>query len=335
MPRVWYIIGEGVSGMKIYVWGTGCGVDAVIGKAVGLEDVAAFVDGAPGSAEFMGKRVLSPEDPELREAELILVASRHAEEIAARCRECGIDAARLLFIYDHYVLTDRNESYEAARRALDPGFLAALRSGARIIPTLPDDASLPARDLEDDYVRLRTLQLAARETERAGLDGAAAELGVYRGAFAACINRVFPGRRLYLFDSFEGFDPDEAAADKNGCGEAFLRAHERTGESRVLARMPHPEQVTIKKGLFPASLGGLEEKFAFVSLDVDLESSTFAGLEYFYPRLQRGGYLFVHDYNSPTLPGVRAAVGRYERSSGCALAKTPLCDRNGTLVITK
>ena len=47
-----------------------------------------------------------------------------------------------------------------------------------------------------------------------------------------------------------------------------------------------------------------------------------------------GGYLFVHDYNS-TLRGVERAVDRYEKDTDIILSKMPLCDANGTLVITK
>ena len=50
----------------------------------------------------------------------------------------------------------------------------------------------------------------------------ASELGVYRGRFARCINRLLPDRKLYLFDSFQGFDRSA------GAGKAFQAAHENT-----------------------------------------------------------------------------------------------------------
>ena len=67
--------------------------------------------------------------------------------------------------------------------------------------------------------------------------------------------------------------------------------------------MPNREKIICRKGLFPESLNGLEENFAFVSIDVDFEQAIFDGLEYFYPRLNRGGYILIHDYNSATLKG--------------------------------
>jgi O-methyltransferase len=56
----------------------------------------------------------------------------------------------------------------------------------------------------------------------------------------------------------------------------------------------------LKEGYVPDTFAGLEdERFAWVLLDLDLHEPTVASLEFFYPRLSPGGYLIVHDYNSP------------------------------------
>lgn len=159
--------------------------------------------------------------------------------------------------------------------------------------------------------------------------GAVAEVGVFRGEFAQFINYAFPDKKCYLFDTFEGFDANEALNEvKNGnCTEAFIEAYKQTNIGVVLDRMKYIDNIIIKQGFFPESLEGLEEQFAFVSIDVDFEESIYEGLNYFYPRLSTGGYIFVHDYNS-SLCGVEKAVDRN-------ICKMPLCDANGTLVITK
>ena len=131
------------------------------------------------------------------------------------------------------------------------------------------------------------------------------------------------------FDTFSGFDPQEA----EGLGAGFVGAHRNTAADRVLVLLPHPERAVIRQGLFPDTAEGLEERFALVSLDVDLEESSYQGLRWFLPRLQPGGFLLLHDYNSPRLPGVRAALRRYEAERG-RLHAVPLCDVNGTLVIS-
>ena len=110
-------------------------------------------------------------------------------------------------------------------------------------------------------------------------------------------------------------------------------AHKNTSLKKVMSLMPCPESVQPVPGYFPESLNGLEDKFAFVSLDADLEDSTLAGLEYFVPRMSEGGYIFLHDYDSHSFQGVKNAVERYEQSHRLKFRALPLCDVNGTLVI--
>ena len=187
--------------------------------------------------------------------------------------------------------------------------------------------SLPEKDLSNDYVRLATLEVLCRRL--AEVPGAAAELGVYRGFFARCINQLMPERKLYLFDSFEGFAEDACATD------SFQAAHRNTAVEKVMAIMPHPESVTVKPGFFPESLDGQEETFCMVSLDVDFYQTTLDGLRYFWPRLEEGGYLMLHDWGSPKLPGVAKALVAYEVELGCKIPAMPLCDVGGTLVLCK
>lgn len=163
-----------------------------------------------------------------------------------------------------------------------------------------------------------------------------AEVGAFRGEFAQYINEAFPDKKCYLFDTFEGFEANEALREmKDGnCTEAFVQAYKDTNVGTVLSRMKHLDTIEIKQGFFPESLDGMEDTFAFVSLDVDFEDSIYEGLKYFYPRMEKGGYIFVHDYIS-SLFGVEKAIDRYEAEQGEILSKMPLCDANGTLVIMK
>lgn len=178
--------------------------------------------------------------------------------------------------------------------------------------------------------------MAVKEIRKRNISGSVAEVGVFRGEFAQFINKAFPDKKCYLFDTFEGFEANEALNEmKNGnCTEAFVQAYKQTNVGMVLQRMKYLENVIIKQGFFPESLNGLEDKFAFVSLDVDFEDSIYEGLKYFYPRMENGGYIFIHDYSSSLL-GVEKAVDRYEKDLGTLLHKMPLCDANGTLVVMK
>jgi len=315
--------------MGIYVWGTGCGASELIERGLSPHRITAFVDSFPGGDTFLDKPVLLPEQLDREDCALLIVTTRHADAVAETCTRLGIDRRKLLFLKNNHCLTDRNEACTAAEELLGKPLLGRLLPRQHIIPTPAalSDSRLPPRELTNDYVRLGTLELLCRRLEK--VPGAAAELGVYKGYFARCINRLLPERRLYLFDSFQGFAPEDSAP------EAFQAAHRNTAAERVLSIMPHRDQVTVKPGFFPASLEGLEERFCLVSLDVDFYDTTLQGLRYFWPRLEQGGFLMLHDWGSPSLPGVARALADYEAETGTRLPAVPLCDLGGTLVLTK
>jgi len=315
--------------MGIYVWGTGCGASELLEQGLALDRICAFVDSFPGGDTFLGKPVLLPEQLDIAHCDLLIITARHADAIAARCEELGLPKEKCLFLKNNHILTDRNEACVCAQDLLGAELMEKLLPKQHIVPTPAQlaDAVLPEQELQNDYVRLATLELICRRLET--VPGAAAELGVYRGFFARSINRLLPERKLYLFDSFEGF------RENAGASESFQAAHANTGIEKVLAIMPNPENIIVKPGFFPESLNGLEERFCLASLDVDFEETTLEGLRYFWPRLNKGGCLLLHDWGSPKLPGVARALRRYEQELGESIPSAPLCDVGGTLVLCK
>jgi O-methyltransferase len=184
-----------------------------------------------------------------------------------------------------------------------------------------------------DYIRLSTLELVSHEIKYAGIVGNVAELGVYKGKFARYINQYFPERKLYLFDTFEGFDRRDIKTEQ----ELHLTSGEQnfsdTSLQKVLNQMKFPGKCIPVKGYFPESASAIEDKFVFVSLDADLYHPIYSGLRFFYPMLAKGGYIFVHDFNNVNYKGVGEAVKRFcnEESIGFV----PLPDSGGTAIITK
>jgi hypothetical protein len=147
------------------------------------------------------------------------------------------------------------------------------------------------------------------------IGGAVAEGGVYRGNFSCEINRVFPDKKLYLFDTFTGFDERDMEKEyKNGFSESREQNHYmETGEELVIKKLPYPEKAIVKKGYFPETAIGLEETYCFVNLDFDLYQPILAGLEYFYPRMVKGGIITVHDYFSEVYKGVKQAIYEFNK----------------------
>lgn len=143
-----------------------------------------------------------------------------------------------------------------------------------------------------------------------------AELGVFQGDFAKHINTLFPDRTLYLFDTFEGFSETDIEKEKAiGTKRIFECSYNYSGTSieLVMNKMKNPVKCIIRKGFFPETAKGIESDFALVSLDADLYQPMLEGLKYFYPRLVKGGYIFVHDFFTDTFTGTKEAVMEYSR----------------------
>ncbi len=185
-----------------------------------------------------------------------------------------------------------------------------------------------------DFVRNATLSLLSKEIDEHEVIGVVAEVGVYQGDFAALINRCFPGRVLYLFDTFEGFSDDDATFDIAGGLSERHHDFSRTNIELVLSKMYNTDNIRIKKGWFPESALGCEnEVFCFVSLDTDLYKPIYEGLVWFYSRLAEGGYIMVHDYNSDTYRGVKKAVRQFAQEQRISYTVFP--DTGGSVIIGK
>ena len=182
-------------------------------------------------------------------------------------------------------------------------------------------------------IRNAVFALLADRLER--LPGALAELGVYRGDFAAELNRRFPERNLYLFDTFEGFDlRDLNTETQNGYSRSVEGEFSDTTLELVLSKMTTQHNVVVQKGYFPDTTEGMdpELRFAMVSLDADLYEPTFNGLKWFYPRMVSGGVILLHDYQNARFSGVHAAVEAFERKFG-PLLLLPVGDLHGSAMV--
>jgi len=161
--------------------------------------------------------------------------------------------------------------------------------------------------------------------------GELAELGVYKGNSARLMHMLAPDRPLHLFDTFEGFDARDKAAenlpeDQSNFSSSLEYAKTFIGESK---------NIIYHKGYFPETTDAVsaDSRFAFVNLDCDLYKPMRAGLEYFYPRLLPGGMIVIHDYYSGYWPGVKKAVDEFFDGKPETLIYIP--DKSGTVVMRK
>lgn len=142
------------------------------------------------------------------------------------------------------------------------------------------------RDLHEQFsIRCSVLRRLCRRLTGLGVEGNVAELGCYRGDTSWQLNVLMPDRKLYLFDTFEGFDERDVDMERKlGCSDAQTGLYSGTDKEKLMERMPLPGQVVIRKGWFPETAFDIEdETFCLVCMDACLYQPTLAGLEFSFP----------------------------------------------------
>ena len=188
---------------------------------------------------------------------------------------------------------------------------------------------------------LATYDIVMR-VEREGIKGSLVECGVARGgcsALMALITREHSGKRMWMFDSFEGL-PDQSAQDGE---QKSVRHKDRTGNDlatgyclgtyeEVSKLMFYQlglsfDDVILVKGWFQDTLPEYRERvgdIAVLRLDGDWYESTKCCLENLYDNIVAGGYVIIDDYQ---LAGCKQAVDEF------LAAKAPvtevILDKNG------
>ena len=165
------------------------------------------------------------------------------------------------------------------------------------------------------------------------IEGDFAEVGVWRGNTAAVLAyyAVLGKRKVFLFDTFKGFDK----RDLKGLDNTKPVEFSDTSVSFVKNVIgENSEACEFIEGYFPESLNNSHQlRYSIVSLDCDLYEPTKAGLDFFYPLLSRGGILLLHDYSGGYWNGCKKAIDEF-----CELHKEfviLLPDKSGSAFIRK
>lgn len=141
-----------------------------------------------------------------------------------------------------------------------------------------------------------------------GIPGDTAETGVWRGSSSwfICDHFAGSGKTHHGFDSFEGL-----SAPGNADGSYWREGDLTTGVATARALLA-AFNVRLYEGWIPERFNEVEDvEFCLVHVDVDLYGPTRDSIEFFYPRLVRGGLLVFDDYGFLTCPGARRAVEEF------------------------
>ncbi|MDO3383255.1 class I SAM-dependent methyltransferase [Gilvimarinus algae] len=132
-----------------------------------------------------------------------------------------------------------------------------------------DERKLLARFLTCECVLPDRPGVLGIASERAPSKGSILEFGVYKGASIRYLSDLFPGRRIYGFDSFVGLpEPWVRTTDGKFYG---------VGHFRLTQKPTVPDNVTLVEGYFestlPVWLSSFNGIVALLHIDADLYSS--------------------------------------------------------------
>lgn len=315
---------------RILLFGTGCKCLDFI-KRIDFEKVkiVTYIDNNVllHGQIFQDKKIISPQEIVNYEYDYIVIVNRFFDEVVTQLLELGVASNKIVGPY-----LELDQILNKHNMLLNEFVIQQEESQMERNQT--DRLQLGSLSKSEDYVRISSLKLIAEQIYENDVAGSVAELGVYQGNFAKYINQFFHDRRIYLFDTFDGFTAaDIEVEQRKRFSNSKINEFSNTSVELVLSKMKFSEMCIIKKGYFPETANRLEEQFAFVSIDADLYNSIYHGLEFFYPRLAKGGYIFVHDVNNLLFKGAKEAIRRYCHEND--ISYFPLNDIGGTAVIIK
>lgn len=165
----------------------------------------------------MGKKVILPAELVNMDYDAVLVINLYSKEIYEQCKELGINLDKVIFTYENFELKDMNQNYEFIKSVVGEECTQIIKNRYHIVRGVEaydttDIQTQVRRYSEKDYVRIKCFELVVKEIKKRKLQGAVAEVGVFQGEFAQYINVAFPDSKLYLFDTFDGFDANGTLA---------------------------------------------------------------------------------------------------------------------------
>jgi Tfp pilus assembly protein PilF len=290
------------------------GIELAAGRpdlALPLAQRAAAIDGSnPDRHRMVGK--------------VLRALGRDGEAAAAFDQALDLVAARPPSA-DPFEFNSRNPTHHLQARPVNHAQYRRSRHSDRLLASWLKPKTTNA----DDLARFYFLAENVSQVLSRGVDGALAELGVGRGQSARLLHGMAPGRLLYLFDAFAGVSLGQTAA-----------VDSRTDPSRDMSleavkALVGTDEVVYCVGAFPDTVPRAPEatRFCLVHIDGDHRPVLEAGLAHFYPRLNRGGLLIMHDYGNDGRPGVAQCVDAFLADKPEAVVIIP--DKTGTAAIVK
>ncbi|MEE9494120.1 MAG: TylF/MycF/NovP-related O-methyltransferase [Gammaproteobacteria bacterium] len=150
----------------------------------------------------------------------------------------------------------------------------------------------------------------------------AAECGVYKGSSLVACGKIAKESGLPIqivgLDTFSGFpdmstlDQEIAPDDAPYLNRRFFEDTSLDSVNSLVKNEALEEYIKLIPGKFSDSFKKMHgRKYFFVNLDCDLYDAHMECLEYFYPRMNKGGIVFFDDYDSLHYPHAKQAIDEF------------------------
>ena len=197
---------------RVIIWGTGNNARQMMKEHCfeGAE-IVCFVDTFRKIDSFEGFPVIVPEEIHNKEYDWIIVSITKPEDVYEKCKSLGIDDNKIILVYNTIM---RGYEYHSQNvdeiRKYIPMLAKMMDSVKKIYNQCApvrrchmdyETEFEPAiRDYYNDreYIRVRTIGLAADEVRKIKGDWSVAELGVYQGVISRLISLLFPDKTIYV-----------------------------------------------------------------------------------------------------------------------------------------
>lgn len=179
-----------------------------------------------------------------------------------------------------------------------------------------------SRHVESPHNASHVLTFVVECLRRRDIPGVLVEAGCFKGSSAAKFSIVASmlGKRLFVFDSFQGLPANEERHSESILGHsvegwftegAFAGSLEEVRSN--VERFGEIDACEFVPGWFEDTMPGFSEQVVAGYLDVDLASSTRTCLEHLHPLLAPGGVLVSQDGDFPL---VIDALREWQGSNG-------------------
>lgn len=209
-----------------------------------------------------------------------------------------------LLLYRIWKKRNLTDAASAARFLSTSTDNAPFRSRLRLLQRIYAANGIRCEHTQDEMLQV----ISAILNQPANVPGCIVEAGCFKGGSTAkfSIAAKLAGRRLYVFDSFEGLPENEERYQVTIFGQQtdFAPGQYRGALEEVqgnVAAYGESDVCVYRKGWFDTTMPTFREPVIAAYLDVDLASSTKTCLKYLYPLLQPGASLFSQDAHIPLI----------------------------------